>query len=57
MLNGENVVIRFSKLSRNKHVRNMVTPAFKMSISRLSNKSMICQGNKKKRVVHSYIFC
>jgi hypothetical protein len=56
MLNGENMVIQFSKLSRNKHIQKMVTLAFKMSISRLSNKSMICQGNKKW-AVYSYICC
>jgi hypothetical protein len=44
MLNGENVVTGFSKLSRNIHVRNMVIRAFVVSISRMLKNLMICQG-------------
>ena len=44
MLNGENMVIRFSKLSRNIHVRNMVMRALLMSMDRIFDNLMICQG-------------
>ena len=44
ILNGENGDIRFSNLSRNRHVRIMVMRAFVVSISIVLKNLMICQG-------------
>ena len=44
MLNGENAVTGFSKLSKNIHVRNMVIRALKVSVRERFKNLMICQG-------------
>lgn len=44
MLNGENVVIRFFKLSRNIRVQDMGMRVFKRLMQILFTHSMICQG-------------
>ena len=44
MLNGENAVTGFSKLSKNIHVRNMVIRALKVSVRGRFKNLMICRG-------------